>query len=77
MTGSSLDAAGVSHGTRRSDVTTTSEVSVRLSRSAICSCGHEGVLRMSSTARADGGVTFRLTPASSMVGVTVGAPSTG
>jgi hypothetical protein len=32
---------------------------------------------MSSTARATGGVTFRLTPASTIVGVIVGSPSTG
>ena len=35
------------------------------------------MLRTSSTARATGGVTFRLTPASSIVGVAVARPSTG
>ncbi len=72
----SRESAGVSQGTSRSEVTTTSDVSCRRSSSAISGCSQSGVLRMSSTARATGGVTFRLTPASSIVAVTVARPNT-
>ena len=71
------EPAGVSQGTSRREVTITSQVSADRSSWASSSWVQSGVLRTSSTARATGGVTFRLTPASSMVAVAVARPSTG